>query len=32
MNPAELFRKESDTLQLASGDFLFREGDKGDKM
>jgi len=32
MNPAELFRKESDTLQLAPGDFLFREGDKGDKM
>ena len=32
MNPAELFRKETDTLQLAPGDFLFREGDKGDKM
>ena len=32
MNPAELFCKESDTLQLAPGDFLFREGDKGDKM
>jgi len=32
MNPAELFRKESDTLQLAPGDFLFHEGDKGDKM
>jgi CRP-like cAMP-binding protein len=32
MNPAELFRKEADTLQLAPGDFLFREGDKGDKM
>src|SRR5207249_11230785 len=31
MNPAELFRKESDTLQLAPGDFLFHEGDKGDK-
>ena len=32
MNPAELFRKETDTLQLAPGDFLFREGDKRDKM
>ena len=32
MNPAELFRKETDTLQLAPGDFLFREGEKGDKM
>src|SRR6266513_1097156 len=32
MNPAELFRKESDTLQLAPGDFLFHEGDKGHKM
>src|SRR6266478_3511161 len=28
MNPADLFRQESDTLQLAPGDFLFREGDK----
>ena len=32
MNPAELFRKETDTLQLAPGDFLFREGEKGDTM
>lgn len=32
MNPAELFRKETDTLQLAPGDFLFHEGDKGEKM
>ena len=32
MNPAELFRHETDTLQLAPGDFLFREGDKDDKM
>jgi CRP/FNR family transcriptional regulator, cyclic AMP receptor protein len=32
MNPAELFRKETDTVQLAPGDFLFREGEKGDKM
>jgi CRP-like cAMP-binding protein len=31
MNPAELFRKETDTLQLALGDFLFREGEKGEK-
>jgi CRP-like cAMP-binding protein len=32
MNPAELFRQESDTVQLAPGDFLFREGEKGEKM
>jgi CRP-like cAMP-binding protein len=32
MNPAELFRQDSDTVQLAPGDFLFREGDKRDKM
>src|SRR5438045_6484196 len=32
MNPAELFRQESNTVQLAPGDFLFREGDNGDKM
>jgi CRP-like cAMP-binding protein len=32
MNPAELFRQESNTVQLARGDFLFREGEKGDKM
>jgi CRP-like cAMP-binding protein len=32
MNPAELFRQETDTVQLAPGDFLFREGDSGDKM
>ena len=32
MNPAELFRKETDTLQLAPGEFLFREGEKGEKM
>ena len=32
MNPAELFRQETDTLQLAPGDFVFREGEKGDKM
>jgi len=32
MSPAELFRQESDTVQLAPGEFLFREGDKGEKM
>lgn len=32
MNPAELFRQESNTVQRAPGDFLFREGEKGDKM
>jgi CRP/FNR family transcriptional regulator, cyclic AMP receptor protein len=32
MNPAELFRQDADALQLQPGDFLFREGDQGDKM
>jgi len=32
MNPAELFRQDSNTVQLAPGDFLFREGDKRDVM
>jgi CRP/FNR family transcriptional regulator, cyclic AMP receptor protein len=32
MNPAELFRQETGALQIAAGDFLFREGDNGDKM
>ena len=32
MNPAELFRQQSDAVQLGPGDFLFREGDKRDKM
>jgi CRP-like cAMP-binding protein len=32
VNPVELFRQETDALQLAPGDFLFREGDKRDKM
>ncbi len=32
MNPRELFRQETDTLQLEPGDFLFREGDSGGKM
>jgi CRP/FNR family cyclic AMP-dependent transcriptional regulator len=31
MNPAELFRRETDALKLAPGDSLFREGDKGEK-
>ena len=31
MNPAELFRHETAALQLAPGDFLFREGDSGEK-
>jgi CRP/FNR family transcriptional regulator, cyclic AMP receptor protein len=32
MNPRDLFRQEADTLQLEPGDFLFREGDSGEKM
>ena len=32
MNPADLFRQEAGALQVVPGDFLFREGDKGDKM
>jgi len=32
MNPRELFRQETDMLQLAPGDFLFPEGDSGDRM
>jgi CRP-like cAMP-binding protein len=32
VNPADLFHQETDALQLALGEFLFREGDKGDKM
>src|SRR5678816_2232583 len=32
MNPADLFRQDSNPLQLAPGEFLFREGEKGDKM
>ena len=32
MNPADLFRQDTNALQLAPGDFLFREGDKRDKM
>jgi CRP-like cAMP-binding protein len=32
VNPADLFRQDSDTVQLAPGEFLFRGGDKRDKM
>jgi len=32
MNPAELFRHDSGTIDLGAGDFLFREGESGDKM
>ncbi len=32
MNPANLFDQDADALQLAPGDFLFREGDKCDEM
>jgi len=32
MNPAELFRQQTDTVHLNPGDFLFREGDKRDVM
>jgi CRP-like cAMP-binding protein len=30
MNPADLFREDTDTVQLAPGDFLFHAGDKRD--
>jgi CRP/FNR family transcriptional regulator, cyclic AMP receptor protein len=32
VNPAELFRQETDALKVAPGDVLFREGDRGDKL
>ena len=32
MNLAELFRQDSDTVELAPGEFLYREGDKADNM
>jgi CRP-like cAMP-binding protein len=32
MNPADLFRQDASTVQLAPGDFLFHEGDKRDSM
>src|SRR6478736_8889707 len=32
MNPAELFSHETNPLQLAAGEVLFKEGDTGDAM
>jgi CRP/FNR family transcriptional regulator, cyclic AMP receptor protein len=32
MNPAELFRHDSDGIELAKGETLFHEGDRGDCM
>jgi CRP/FNR family cyclic AMP-dependent transcriptional regulator len=32
MNPADLFRQETDALRLSPDEFLFQEGEKGDKM
>src|SRR5215470_8823049 len=32
MNFAELFRNETNTLQLAPGEFLYREGDNAEKL
>jgi CRP/FNR family transcriptional regulator, cyclic AMP receptor protein len=32
MNPAELFRQDESALNLPAGDFLFREGDVGERM
>ncbi|MDR3458440.1 MAG: cyclic nucleotide-binding domain-containing protein [Verrucomicrobiae bacterium] len=32
MNPADLFAHQSDTLNLAPGETLFRQGDAGDAM
>ncbi len=32
MNPAELFRQDSDAVQLGPGEFLFKEGDKRELM
>jgi len=32
MNPADLFSKDTDTVNLATGETLFTEGDVGDKM
>ena len=32
MNPADLFSRDTDTVNLAAGETLFREGDVGDKM
>ncbi|HEY2394517.1 MAG TPA: cyclic nucleotide-binding domain-containing protein [Rudaea sp.] len=32
MNPAELFRLETDTINLSPGEIVFNEGDKGDLL
>jgi CRP-like cAMP-binding protein len=32
MNAAQLFHQETNPIQLAPGEFLYREGDKADKM
>jgi CRP/FNR family cyclic AMP-dependent transcriptional regulator len=32
INPAELFRQDANALNLGPGEYLFREGDAGDKM
>jgi CRP/FNR family transcriptional regulator, cyclic AMP receptor protein len=32
MNPADLFRRDNEALSLATGDYLFREHEPGDKM
>ena len=32
MNPVPRFRQDSNALSLAPGDFLFREGESGEKM
>jgi CRP-like cAMP-binding protein len=32
MDPAQLFRQDSTALSIEPGDFLFRQGDRGDKM
>ena len=32
MNAADLFDHETNTVQLAPGEFLYREGDKADNM
>jgi CRP-like cAMP-binding protein len=32
MNPADLFRLETDTTNLSPGEWVFRQGEKGDSM
>ncbi len=32
MNPADLFRLETDTISLSPGEVIFNEGDKGDLL